>query len=295
MDQHIEEGMNNVNEQNETNHVNDVNDVNDVIFNYRAKDISLLNSPAPIEEGSAGGMHGGDNDLIEFAVVEEDHKNMRSGSGGRLIENSKNKDEIGRNDTELKNEKKEESDEQPQNIPFFTYVMTWVSLSVKMIFYFIVGMFIYTRNKKWLYILILVVLIETFARIIKIIVMKYDYQFIIRPGKCIHNPYEKIFTLYNNALLNNMVEEEDKEKYSKIGFPSNHVTKCVSFITLTYLFFPNYRKIIRKVGPMYILLIIYSRMYLNCHTLMQAIVGVVIGSGGSYILYNLINKIIRIK
>jgi membrane-associated phospholipid phosphatase len=298
IDQHIDEGMNNANEYNGTN---DANDVNDAIFNYRAKDITSINSPAPIEEGSTGGMHGGENDLIEFAVVEEDHKNMNSRSSesnrssGRLIENGKNKNEIDIKDAELKNEKKENNFEQMQNLPFSTYFMTWVSFSVTTIIYFIIGMFIYTRNKKWVYILISVILIETFARLVKIISMKYDYEFIMRPGKCIYNPYENIFTLYNNVLLKSMIKEEDKEKYSKRGFPSIHITKSISFITLTYLFFPNYRKILRKVGPIYILLTIYSRMYLNCHTLLQTLAGIVTGFGGSYVLYNLIHKIMRIK
>ena len=301
---HIKEGMNNVNEHNETNHVTDVNDatdvndvtdVNDAIFNYRSKDISLLNSPAPIEEGPVGNMHRGENDLIEFAIVEEDHKNVRSESSGRLIENRKNNNEIDGNDRELKIKKEEKNDGQTQNLTFFTYAMTWISFSVTLIFYFIVGMFIYTRNKKWIYILISGILLETLVGLIKIISMRYEFQFLMRPGKCIYHPYENNFTLYKNILLKGMVKDEDKEKYSKRGFPSNHITKCVSFITLTYLFFPNYRKILRRVGPIYILLTIYSRMHLNCHTLLQAIGGVVLGSGGSYILYNLINKITRLK
>jgi membrane-associated phospholipid phosphatase len=57
---------------------------------------------------------------------------------------------------------------------------------------------------------------------------------------------------------------------------------------LTYLFFPKYRKILRIVGPIYILLVIYSRMYLNCHTLFQSIGGVVVGYFGSNILYKII-------
>lgn len=163
--------------------------------------------------------------------------------------------------------------------------MTWISLSVTTIFYFIILAYIYTKNIKWVYIIVSEVLLETFARLIKIISIRYDYDFLMRPGKCIYNKYEKHLTLYKNFLLKGLVKEEDKETYSMRGFPSNHITKCVSFITLTYLFFPKYRKILRIVGPIYILLVIYSRMYLNCHTLLQSIGGVVVGLVGSNILY----------
>lgn len=282
-DQNIEEGMDSANNANESS---EMNDINEAIFNYRSKDINLLNSPAPVEEGDTSGADQGMSDLIEFAV-EDDYKHVSDMSSGRLTENRKNKNEISKKDVKDVKEEKEDDDDQPENLPFFTNAMTWISLSVTLIFYFIVGMYIYTRNIKWVYILISEILLETFARLIKIISMRYDYQFLMRPGKCIRNKYEKNFTLYKNFLLKGLVKEEDKEKYSMRGFPSNHVTKCAAFITLTYLFFPKYRKILRVVGPIYVLLTIFSRMYLNCHTLIQSIGGVITGLGGSYILYNL--------
>jgi membrane-associated phospholipid phosphatase len=119
--------------------------------------------------------------------------------------------------------------------------------------------------------------------------MRFDYDFLMRPGKCINHKYEKKLSIYKNFLLKNFVKDEDSSTYSMRGFPSNHVTKCVSFITLTYLFFPKYRKILRIVGPIYILVVIFSRMYLSCHTLLQSIGGIVVGFFGSNILYKIIH------
>lgn len=84
-DQNIEEGMNGANNENQSS---EMHDINDAIFNYRAKDINLLNSPTPVEERDMGGMHGEENDLIEFAV-EDDNKNVSDVRRGRLIENRK--------------------------------------------------------------------------------------------------------------------------------------------------------------------------------------------------------------
>ena len=278
-EQHVEEGMNN-----ENNHIssNEMNDINDSIFNYRIKDINLLNSPAPIKEEDIGNMNHDHRDLIEFAV-EDDNKNVSDVSRGRLIENTKNKNEIN------KKVEKVEKVEKEEELSLFTHAMTWVSLTVTTIFYFIVLAYLYTKNMKWVYIIVSEVIIETFVRLIKITSMRYDYDFLMRPGKCIYNKYETKLTIYKNYLLKNFVKEEDSSTYSMRGFPSNHVTKCVSFLTLTYLFFPKYRKILRIVGPIYALLIIYSRMYLNCHTLLQSIGGVVVGFVGSNILYKIIH------
>ena len=271
-DTHVEEEMNNQNNSNE------MNDINDSIFNYRIKDINFLNSPTPIKEEDIGDTNHDQIDLIEFAV-EDDNKNVSDVSRGRLIENTKSKNEIN------KKVEKEENEEKEEERSLFTHAMTWISLSVTTIFYFIVLAFLSTRNIKWVYIIVSEVIIETFARLIKIISMRYDYDFFMRPGKCINHKHEKYLTLHKNFLLKSLVKEEDKELYASRGFPSNHITKCVSFITLTYLFFPKYRKILRIVGPIYILLVIYSRMYLSCHTLFQSIGGVVVGLVGSNILY----------
>jgi membrane-associated phospholipid phosphatase len=276
--QHVEEGMDNQNNSSETN------DINESIFNYRTKDINFLNSPAPINEEDVVDMNHDERDLIEFAV-EEDNKNVSDVSRGRLIENTKSKNEI--NKKEEKKEK-EEDEEKEEELPLIANAMMWVSLSVSAIFYFIVLAFLFTRNVKWVYIIVSEVILETFARLIKIVSMRFDHAFLMRPGKCINHKYEKNIAFYKNFLLTNLVKEEDKKIYSSRGFPSNHVTKCVSFITLTYLFFPKYRKILRIVGPIYILLVIYSRMYLNCHTLLQSIGGVVVGYFGSNLLYKII-------
>jgi membrane-associated phospholipid phosphatase len=108
----------------------------------------------------------------------------------------------------------------------------------------------------------------------------------MRPENCITNKNEKYIAFYKNFLLENVLKNvDDNQEYSKRGFPSNHVTKAVSFITLTYLFFPKYRKILRIVGPIYAILVIYSRMYLDCHTFIQGLAGVLLGFFGSKLLY----------
>ena len=85
-DTHVEEEMNNQNNSNE------MNDINDSIFNYRIKDINFLNSPTPIKEEDIGDTNHDQIDLIEFAT-EKDNKNVSDVRRGRLIENTKSKNE----------------------------------------------------------------------------------------------------------------------------------------------------------------------------------------------------------
>ena len=92
---------------------------------------------------------------------------------------------------------------------------------------------------------------------------------------------------YNNFIFEQILKKIDINEYKKRGFPSMHMTTCVSIITMMYLFFPKYNKILLKVASIYIILVGYSRIYLSCHTWLQVIFGIIVGILGGKLMYNI--------
>ena len=170
--------------------------------------------------------------------------------------------------------------------PIILSVMTRISDTVSLMIFSIIITFIVTKNIKWLYILLSVFIIVTCVEIIKIILMRYDADFLYRPDKCIGVKSITDMLFYKNFIFEQILTKIDIHEYEKRGFPSVHMTISVSIITMMYLFFPKYNKILLKIAPIYIILLGYSHNYLGCHTLIQVIFGIVMGIMGGSIMYN---------
>lgn len=170
--------------------------------------------------------------------------------------------------------------------PIILSVMTRISDTVSLMIFSIIITFIVTKNIKWLYILLSVFIIVTCVEIIKIILMRYDADFLYRPDKCIGVKSITDMLFYKNFIFEKILTKIDIHEYEKRGFPSVHMTISVSIITMMYLFFPKYNKILLKVAPIYIILLGYSRNYLGCHTLIQVIFGIIMGITGGRIMHN---------
>jgi membrane-associated phospholipid phosphatase len=183
-------------------------------------------------------------------------------------------------------QEKEIVDERSKKNPIILSGMIWISKTVSLMFFSMIVTLIITKNSKWFYILLSIFIIITCAEIIKIIFMRYDAKFLYRPGKCIRDTNKADSFFYNNFILERILEKIDKNEYHNRGFPSIHMTACVSILTLIYLFFPKYKKILSVAAPIYIILVGYSRMYLNCHNLLQVIAGIIVGMLGGKLMYN---------
>ena len=166
-------------------------------------------------------------------------------------------------------------------------IMSSISNTVSLMFFSIFITLIVTKNYRWFYILLSVFIIVTCAEIIKVILMRYDADFLYRPGDCIGDKSITDMLFYNNFIFERILQQIDIKEYKKRGFPSIHMTSGVSILTMIYLFFPKYSKITLMVAPIYTILLGYSRIYLNCHTLLQVIFGIIVGVLGGKIMYNI--------
>ena len=209
-----------------------------------------------------------------------DNKVMETASNMRNVRN----DEIHQNENVNKNSP--ESPFFPQN-PLFLHGMLWISNSVSIMFFSLFITLSVTRKIKWFYILLSVFLIVTILEIFKIITMRFNAEFLYRPGKCVseHSTTDMLF--YRNFILEEMLKRIDIAKYEQRGFPSVHLTTSASIFTLIYLFCPKYKKFMLSLAPIYLFLIGYSRIYLHCHTLLQVIAGIITGVVGGKLMYNL--------
>jgi membrane-associated phospholipid phosphatase len=221
---------------------------------------------------------------IGFEGITEDHniKNVRNERDERLIENQKENIILKSNKI---NDKK--IIEVNNKNPLMLDIMLWISNTVSIMYFSLFVTLLVTKNIKWFYIILSVFIILTCVEIFKIISMHYDYKFLKRPGVCISNRMKSDVLFYENFVLEEIFKKIDRKEYEKNGFPSIHLTIIVSIIAMTYLFFPKYRKIMKYVSPIYIILVGYSRMYLNCHTLIQVIAGTIVGILGGKLMYNL--------
>ena len=182
---------------------------------------------------------------------------------------------------------KEIINENSSKNPIVLSVMMRISDTVSLMFFSIFITLIVTKNIKWLYILLSVFIIVTCVEIIKIILMRYDAAFLYRPDNCIDGKSIVDMLFYNNFIFEQILKKIDINEYKKRGFPSMHMTTCVSIITMMYLFFPKYNKILLRIAPIYIILVGYSRIYLSCHTWLQVIFGIIVGILGGKLMYNI--------
>ena len=180
---------------------------------------------------------------------------------------------------EIQEKEKAIIDETSSKNPMLLSVMIWISNTVSIMYFSMIVTLVIT-------ILLSVFIIVTCVEIIKIIMMRYDAKFLYRPGKCISDKNKADSFFYHNFILERILEKIDISEYHKRGFPSVHMTSCVSILTMIYLFFPKYKKILLMAAPIYIILVGYSRMYLNCHTLLQVIAGIIVGMLGGKLMYN---------
>ena len=240
-------------------------DEDDTVLNYTYKDMNLAYSHEPITKPVLR-----DGERIGAKVVgsgdEKDGEDMRS---NRAVRNAEipEKEIINGN-------------------PLVLSSMMWISNTVSLLTFSIFVTLIVTKDSKWFYILLSVFVIITVAQIVKIILMRFDAAFLYRPGMCTGDRTILDTFFYNNFILKKTFEQIDRNEYYKRGFPSMHMTFAASIIGLTYLFFPKYKKVILMSAPLYLILVGYSRIYLNCHTILQVIFGVIFGMLGAKVMYN---------
>jgi membrane-associated phospholipid phosphatase len=188
------------------------------------------------------------------------------------------KEHVNKNESYLQND---------TNSPLLLNVMLWVSNSVSLMLFSLFITLIVTRKKEWFFILLSVFIIVTCAEIFKIITMRFNADFLYRPGKCVSEHTTTDMLFYRNFILERILKSIDMSRYQQMGFPSMHVIQSASILTLIYLFFPKYKKIMLITSPIYLILIGFSRIYLSCHTLLQVVAGIVGGILGGKLMYNI--------
>jgi membrane-associated phospholipid phosphatase len=142
------------------------------------------------------------------------------------------------------------------------------------------------RDRKWFYILLIVFVVNILGTLFKVFLMRFDYGFLRRPGTCIDEDMTYDF-LESNFILDEIKKKLNGNEYNVMGFPSMHMTRATTILALTYLFFPKYKKITGIVAPIYLALLAWSRMYLNCHTILQVIGGLIVGTVAAKISFNM--------
>ena len=142
------------------------------------------------------------------------------------------------------------------------------------------------RDRKWFYILLIVFIVNVLGTLFKVFLMRFDYGFLRRPGTCIDEDMTYDF-LESNFILEEIKKKVNSSDYNIMGFPSMHMIRATTILALTYLFFPKYKKITGIVAPIYLALLAWSRMYLNCHTILQVIGGLIVGIVAAKISFNM--------
>ncbi len=181
----------------------------------------------------------------------------------------------GRNGEIQKNEKLYIAAQYISNTVSIMYISVFISLLV-------------LRDIKWFYILLIVFVVNILSTLLKIFLMRFNYSFLHRPGKCIDEnmTYD---LLESNFILEGIKKKVHNDEYDIMGLPSMHVTKATTILMLTYLFFPKYKKTTLIVAPIYLAILSWSRMYLDCHTFLQVIVGIILGVVTAKVSFNLCN------
>jgi membrane-associated phospholipid phosphatase len=196
------------------------------------------------------------------------------GSGEVTIKKASNAN-VGRNvEIQTKNETLYTAAQYISNAVSFMYISVLVS-------------FIILQDKKWLYILIIVFIVNIIVVILRVFTMRFSGGFFYRPGKCIDE--SMVYDLLeSNFILDGIKKRVNSEDYNVMGIPSVHMTRATTILALTYLFFPKYNKITLIVAPIYLILLSWARIYLDCHTILQVLSGVIMGCGAVYISYKLV-------
>lgn len=148
-----------------------------------------------------------------------------------------------------------------------------ISLSLNGIIVSPIMMYMYTKDKRWLYIVAYSFINIQVHNIIKKVSINFDYEFLKRPKGA------KNCDIFSR---NGLVE-------GKPGFPSGHVTSTVSLFVGIALLFPEYRIHAITSGIIYSVLMAISRINKKCHTRTQTIAGAGLGLIGTILL----NKIHR--
>lgn len=248
-------------------------DEKDSISNYTRNRANLEFSHEPITKSGLTESDGG----IEHSRGTDD-TDKRNGRGDMRNNRSVRNEEI--QNSEIKNEASSKN-------PIVLSAMLWVSKTVTVLFFSMFITLVMKKDAKWFYIILSVFIVSTFFDIIKIILMRYDLPFLYRPGECIRDDNLPDALFYRNFIMERIYQKIDIVEFSKRGFPSTHMVMSSCIVTMIYLFFPKYRNLVVKVAPIYIILVGYSRMYLNCHYLLQVIAGIVLGMLGGTFMYNL--------
>jgi membrane-associated phospholipid phosphatase len=132
--------------------------------------------------------------------------------------------------------------------------------------------YLINKDNRWLSIALYMFITNEIHSIIKKSSKNFNYEFLKRPIEA------KNCSLFSNNLIQGGLP----------GFPSGHVASTVTFFTGIYLLFPEYRSKIILFGPILSLLMIYSRIQMKCHNLIQTIGGLFLG----ILIPLLLNKII---
>jgi membrane-associated phospholipid phosphatase len=242
----------------------------DGLLNYTYKDVNLAYSHEPISKPVLRDGERKDAKVVAGARDAVDSGDMRS---NRTVRNAEIHDD-------------EKINENSSNSPIIFSIMMWISNTVSLFIFSIFITLIVTKESKWFYILLSVFVITTVAQITKVILMRYDAPFLYRPRGCTGEKTVLDKLLYRNFVLERIFERIDKSEYFKRGLPSMHMTMAASILTLIYLFFPKYKKIVLMTAPVYIVLLGFSRIYLSCHTLLQVICGIIFGMLGAKAMYS---------
>ena len=179
----------------------------------------------------------------------------------------------GRNSEIQKNETLYIAAQYISNTVSILYISVFISLLV-------------LRDIKWFYILLIVFSVNILLTLLKIFLMRFNYGFLHRPGKCIDEnmTYD---LLESNFILEGIKKKVHTDEYDIMGFPSTHVTKATTILMLTYLFFPKYKKTTMIVAPIYLAFLSWARIYLDCHTFVQVIGGIILGVAAAKVSFNL--------
>lgn len=207
--------------------------------------------------------------------VFKDSRMPRRGGGEASLVGSKNAMNAtdGRNALIQKNETLYIAAQYISNTVSVMYISAFISLIV-------------LRDRKWFYILLIVFIVNVLGTLFKVFLMRFDYGFLRRPGTCIDEDMTYDF-LESNFILEEIKKKVNSSDYNIMGFPSMHMIRATTILALTYLFFPKYKKITGIVAPIYLALLAWSRMYLNCHTILQVIGGLIVGIVAAKISFNM--------
>lgn len=237
-------------------------------------------NPNIISKNGLSGLNNGAPNLsyspaqYKQGVLKDSRMSGRGGGEASLVgsKNAMNATD-GRNALIQKNETLYIAAQYISNTVSVMYISAFISLIV-------------LRDRKWFYILLIVFVVNILGTLFKVFLMRFDYGFLRRPGTCIDEDMTYDF-LESNFILDEIKKKLNGNEYNVMGFPSMHMTRATTILALTYLFFPKYKRITGIVAPIYLALLAWSRMYLNCHTILQVIGGLIVGTVAAKISFNM--------